>query len=155
VIARGSGRLGRFYLIVVVAVLAVFGLALLWTAVVWTAVDDSNQTPAYPYSALLADARAGKIVQIDQDGLELTVWIAGSEAPAHTVFVASDAINVYAEVCAAAGKATGPECPILYSVSGESRSGQWLGLIITSLLPVLLIGGFIYFMMRAQQKKQP
>jgi ATP-dependent Zn protease len=141
---------GRFYLILVVAVLAVFGLAMAWTA-----VHESERKPSYPYSSLLADARAGKVVQINQDGLELTVWVEGSEAPSHTVYVASDAINVYAEVCAAAGTAAGPDCPILFSVSGESQSGKWVGLIITSLLPVLLISSFIYFMLRAQQKKQP
>lgn len=141
--------LGRFRLALVLAVLAAFGLAL-----VWTALNESSQTPSYPYSALLADAHAGKVTQIDQDGLELTVWLVDSEAPRHHVFVASDAINVYAEVCAAAGKAPGPDCPILFEVSGETESGKWIGLIVTSLLPVLLIGGFIYFMMRAQQKKQ-
>jgi ATP-dependent Zn protease len=146
---QGSGTLGRLRLAIVLAVLAVFGLAL-----VWTSLNESSRAPSYPYSALLADAHAGKVTQINQDGLELTVWVVNSEAPRHTVFVASDAINVYAEVCAAAGTAPGPDCPILFSVSGESQSGRWIGLLITSLLPVLLIGSFIFFMMRAQQKKQ-
>jgi ATP-dependent Zn protease len=139
--------LGRFRLGLLVAVLLLMGVA-----IAWTLLDGSSRTPGYPYSTLLAEARAGNIRQIDQAGLELTVWLTDSEQP-RTVLVASDAINVYAEVCAAAGKAPGPDCPIQFVVVGESQSGQWIGLIITSLLPVLLIGGFIYFMMRSQQRK--
>lgn len=139
----GSGVLGRFRLAVVLAVLAVFGLAL-----VWTYIDDSNAPPSYPYSALLAEARAGRVQSITQSGLELTVQLA-DVAELRTVLVASESINVYDEVCAAIGTEPGPDCPIQF------QAGQWIGLLVTAFLPVLLIGGFITFMMRAQQKKQP
>lgn len=145
----GSGVLGRFRLAVVLAVLAVFGLAL-----VWTYIDDSNAPPSYPYSALLAEARAGRVQSITQSGLELTVQLA-DVAELRTVLVASESINVYDEVCAAIGTEPGPDCPIQFQVVGQSQAGQWIGLLVTAFLPVLLIGGFITFMMRAQQKKQP
>ena len=38
-----------------------------------------------------------------------------------------------------------------YRAEEASQSGQWLGLLISALLPVLLIGGFIFFMMRQAQ----
>lgn len=65
--------------------------------------------------------------------------------------IASESINVYAEVCAAAGADLG-QCPIEYTALGTSEAGQWLGLLISALLPVLLIGAFIYFMMRQAQR---
>ena len=137
----------RVRVAVVVTAVLVFGLALAWTY-----LDPANQGPSYPYSAMLADARAGKVVSISQNGTQLSVSIK-DEAKPRTAFVASS-INVYAEVCAAMGKASGPDCPIQFEVVGESQSGQWLGLIVTSLLPVVLIAAFIYFMMRAQRRKQ-
>jgi ATP-dependent Zn protease len=140
---------GRFRLAIVLAILAVFGLAL-----VWTYLEDSNRPPSYPYSALLAEARAGRVQSITQSGLELTVQLADVAEP-RTVLVASGSINVYDEVCAATGTEPGPDCPVQFEVVGESQTGQWVGLLVTSLLPVLLIGGFIFFMMRAAQKKQP
>jgi ATP-dependent Zn protease len=143
-----SAFLGRFRLGLLVAVVAVSGLALAWSY-----IDPSGQLPSYPYSAMLADARAGRVVSISQQGTKLAVRLAGESDP-RTVFVASEAVNVYEEVCAVMGKQPGPDCGIQYAVTEPSASGQWLGLIITALLPVLLITGFIYFMMRAQQKRQ-
>jgi ATP-dependent Zn protease len=145
----GSGALGRFRLGILVAILAIAGLAIAWD---YLATDDEGTS--YAYSAMLADAGAGRVVSISQEGTQLAVLLAG-ESARRTVFVASDAVNVYAEVCAASGKQPGPDCAIQYEVTQPSASGQWIGLIITAFLPVLLISGFIFFMMRsAQQKKQ-
>ena len=143
------GYLRRFRLGVIVAVLAVFGLSLLWTY-----LEPSDQGTSYGYSSLLADAGAGRVVSISQSETQLTVSLAGDLEP-RTVFVSSGGINVYAEVCAAAAHAIGPDCPIKYEFVPESQAGQWVGLLITAFLPVLLIGSFIFFMMRAQQKKLP
>ncbi len=145
-----SGFLGRFRLAVIVAVLAVFGLALLWTY-----LEPSHQGPgtSYGYSSLLADAAAGRVASISQDETQLTVTLMGDLQPM-SVFVSSSGINVYAEVCTAAGHAIGPDCPITYEFVPASAAGQWIGLLVTAFLPVLLIGGFITFMMRAQQRKQ-
>ena len=46
---------------------------------------------------------------------------------------------------------SGAPAAIDYSAVEESAAGQWLGLLITAFLPVLLIGGFIFFMMRQAQ----
>ena len=144
----GSGTFWRFRVGILVAVLVVFGLAVAWD---YLAADDEGTS--YAYSAMLADAAAGRVVSISQEGTQLAVLLAG-ESARRTVFVASDAVNVYAEVCAASGKQPGPDCAIRYQVTQPSASGQWIGLFITAFLPVLLIGGFIFFMMRSAQQKQ-
>ena len=131
---------------VVLVVLAVFGLALLWTYFV-----DSKQAPPYTYSQLLEDAQAGNVKQVVQDATRLTVTLKSDLTNARTVVVPSQYVNVRQEVCAAAGADKPGTCPIDYSAVEESAAGQWLGLLITAFLPVLLIGGFIFFMMRQAQ----
>lgn len=120
-------------------------------AAVWSSVGDEAATPDYPYSRLLADAASGRVESVVQVGTRLTVRL-GGESEARHVAVASESINVYAELCTAAGAQLGA-CPIEYVADAPSSSEQWLGLLITSLLPVLLIGAFIFFMMRNAQRQ--
>jgi ATP-dependent Zn protease len=140
-------RLGRIPFVLMVVAVAIFGLALLAMYLM-----DERDAPVYAYSDLLADAAAGRVEAITQDGTRLTVSLSAEAQPRRTT-VASESINVYAEVCTAAGAQLG-DCPIEYVAVGPSAAGQWLGLLITALLPVLLIGGFIYFMMRQAQRGQ-
>ena len=138
------GRQG-FRLAVMLVVVLIFGLAL-----VWSYLADGTQAPTYAYSELLADAAAGNVVAITQSGTDLTVTKRGVSTPLR-VAVASESINVYAEVCAAAGASLGG-CPIDYAAVEASAAGSIVTLLITSLLPVVLIGSFIYFMMRQAQR---
>ena len=131
---------------VVLVVLAVFGLALLWTYIV-----DSNHAPLYTYSQLLQDASQGNVTTVVQAATRLTVTLKNDQSNPRTVVVPSSFVNVRAEVCAAAGQDTPGTCTIKYSAVEESAAGQWLGLLITAFLPVLLIGAFIFFMMRQAQ----
>jgi len=131
---------------VVLVVLAVFGLAVLWTFMV-----EGNPTPAYTYSQLLSDASSHKVDSVTQDGTKLSVKLKSEDQP-KTVTVASPDLNYRAEVCQAAGSTDAADCGgINYSFVEASAAGQWLGLLITALLPVLLIGAFIFFMMRQAQ----
>jgi cell division protease FtsH len=130
---------------VVLVVLAVFGLALLWTYIV-----DSDTAAPYTYSQLLRDAGADKVLSVEQDGTRLTVKLENTNEPL-AVVVPSEFVNVNAEVCAAAGSTDLATCSIDYSAVEESAAGQWIGLLITAFLPVLLIGAFIFFMMRQAQ----
>jgi cell division protease FtsH len=131
---------------VVLVVLAVFGLALLWTYIV-----DNNNAPPYTYSQLLQDAEQNKVLSVTQDGTRLSVNLKNDARNPLTVVVSSQFVNVRAEVCAAAGATDSGTCSIDYSAVEESAAGQWLGLLITAFLPVLLIGAFIFFMMRQAQ----
>ena len=132
---------------VVLVVLAVFGLALLWTY-----IFDSTAAQTYTYTQLLKDARTdGKVTSVEQDGTRLSVVLDGKTERPLVVVVPSEFINVRQEVCAAAGSTDPGSCPISYSAIEPSAAGQWLSTAIFAFLPVLLIGGFIFFMMRQAQ----
>jgi cell division protease FtsH len=131
---------------VVLVVLAVFGLALLWTYIV-----DSNITAPYTYGQLLDDAAKGNVTSVVQDGTKLTVVLGTKTNAPETVVVASQFIDVRAEVCAAAGSTTPGTCSIKYSAVEEGAAGQVIFQLLFAFLPVLLIGGFIFFMMRQAQ----
>ena len=123
-------------------VLAVFGLAVLWTF-----MGDSSATPEYSYGQLIADAREGKVSEITQDGLRITANVEGTEK---TAIRPSELTNVYSDLGCAGGNPGEFVCSDFTAVE-ESAAGGILTLLITALLPVLLIGGFIFFMMRQAQ----
>ena len=127
---------------VVIVVLAVFGMALLWTYI-------GNEEPALPYtySDLLDDAAIGHVESITQDADQLTIKLTDETEPV-TAVVPPGIINVRDEVCSASGRTP---CAIQFEAVAESAAGQWIGLLISAFLPVLLIGGFIFFMMRQAQ----
>jgi cell division protease FtsH len=143
-----SSRLVRNSVLLVV--LAVFGLALLWTYML-----GDNGKPPYTYSQLLTDAKAGHVQEINMDGDRLTVKL--STDPANPVVAiappGSQGTEIYDQICQAAGLDGAGECAtaIKFNPVEPSAAGQWLGLLITALLPVLLIGAFIFFMMRQAQ----
>ena len=129
---------------VVLGVLAIFGLALGWTYLLG---DGGGRE--YTYSQLLDDAAEGRVEKVTQEGTRLTIQLVGEE-DTRTAVVASEFINVRDEVCAAAAAETA-RCPIEYNVVEPSPAGGIITLIITALLPVLLIGAFIFLMMRQAQ----
>ncbi len=140
-----SSRLVRNSVLLVV--LAVFGLALLWTYM----LDGGDQTP-YTYSQVLTDAKAGSITEITMDGDRLVVTKGNQELTA-IVPPGSLGTDVFDQVCSAAGYENPGTCAdsIAFNPVEPSAAGQWVGLLISALLPVLLIGAFIFFMMRQAQ----
>ncbi len=132
---------------VVLVVLAVFGLALLWTYLV-----DSGSSQPYTYSQLLTAAANHQVKAITQDGTKLTVDLAGGSQ--QTVII-SDVGNPtpYKDVCDAAGYSYPNECSgqITYNAVEASAAGSIITTLLISILPVLLIGAFIFFMMRQAQ----
>jgi cell division protease FtsH len=137
-----SSRLVRNSVLLVV--LAVFGLALLWTYML-----DGEQQAQYSYGQLLADARAGKVDTITKDGDRLVAKLNGEPEPRTTV-IPSELTDVYANLGCTTNTSEGFDCTT-FNVNEPSAAGQWVGLLITALLPVLLIGAFIFFMMRQAQ----
>ena len=127
---------------VVLVVMAVFGLALLWTYIV-----DGETAPAYTYTDMLQDARDGEVASVTQDGTKLSIVLGTDTQNPKTAVVSSELIDVRADLCAAAGAASPADCQIEYGAVEESAAGGVLTLLITAFLPVLLIGGFIFFMM--------
>ena len=106
-----------------------------------------------PYSDLVRRAAQGDVEGVLQEGTDLSVTIRGESAP-RTVVV-SERVNVWQELCTAAGTSDAGACAIRYEFAEPSAAGGLLSLLITALLPVLLIGGFIFFMMRRAAKTTP
>ncbi|MEO7295757.1 MAG: ATP-dependent zinc metalloprotease FtsH, partial [Candidatus Limnocylindria bacterium] len=128
---------------VVLVVLAVFGLAVLWTF-----MGSGESTPEYGYGQLIEDARSGDIESITKEGLRLTATFSDGREE-QTAIAPSELTDPYGDICTAAG--TESSACQGFEVVEESAAGGILTLLITALLPVLLIGGFIFFMMRQAQ----
>jgi cell division protease FtsH len=139
-----SSRLVRNSVLLVV--LAVFGLALLWTYM----LDGGEAPNQYSYGQLLADARDGKIETITKDGDRLVAKLVDQEEPL-TAVIPSELTDVYANLGCTGGSDPGQFDCATFTAVEPSAAGQWVGLLITALLPVLLIGAFIFFMMRQAQ----
>ena len=107
--------------------------ALLAMALVLTYFMEPGDTAAYTYSQLLTDAAGAKVDGVVQDGNTLTITFIGT-SETQTAIVPSDNVNVYAEVCAAAGAEPGPSCEITYEAVPESATGGILTLVITAFL---------------------
>jgi ATP-dependent Zn protease len=124
-------------------VIVVIGI-LLGLVILYVVLSNDDQEPLYAYSDLLADAAAGEITAIEQGGT--TLYVFSADGKSRTSYVASESINVYAEVCAATGRSIGPDCSVYYAVLPQT--GEWVGLLVSGLVPLLVIGAFLYFMMR-------
>ncbi len=125
-------------------VLAVFGLAVLWTF-----MGDADTATEYGYGQLIDDARTGKIQSIEKEDSRLTVSFADG-TPDKTAVVPSELTNVFEDLGCSSGDPGQFNCAN-FTATEPSAAGGILTLLITALLPVLLIGGFIFFMMRQAQ----
>jgi ATP-dependent Zn protease len=132
------------------SVVGAIGLVLTIAACSGPVAEDDREMP---YSELLQAAARGEVQAVIQDGTTLSVTLEGDDAR-RTVIV-SEQLNVRQELCAAAGAGDPGDCQIRYEFAQPSAAGQWLGLLITALLPVLLIGGFIFFMMKRAASMAP
>ncbi len=130
-------------------VLAVFGLALLWTYIV-----DSGPSQEYTYSHMLQDAAAQKVTAVTQDDTKLSVVLNNdTQNPQSVIVPTTGNVNVYQDVCAAAGYTSQADCAqkIKFEAVQASAAGSIITTLLISILPVLLIGAFIFFMMRQAQ----
>ncbi|HEX7345416.1 MAG TPA: ATP-dependent metallopeptidase FtsH/Yme1/Tma family protein, partial [Candidatus Limnocylindrales bacterium] len=129
---------------IVMLVLVVGTAALLFT---W--ITTSQQTQTTGYSKFLADVAAGEVTKVTQQGTTLTVE-KGDPKMTYTVIVPTVLTDVYGDMQKAAedtGKTLDPEI----FTANQAPDTSWLGLLLTAVLPLLIIGGFIFFMMRQAQ----
>jgi cell division protease FtsH len=132
---------------IVMLVLVVGTVLLLYTFL----VSPTNETPK-PYSAYLADVRAGLVTKVTQQDLTLTVTTAGSSASKYITIQPGLGIPSALQETVDAAKAGGQDPnKIEFTAMKASDAGQWVNLLVGALLPVLLIGGFLFFMMRQAQ----
>ena len=132
---------------IVMLVLVVGTAALLFT---W--LTSSTTTTDTSYSQFLANVQKGEVSKVVQEDNKLTV----SPVTGQTYVVFAPGVpglpnsDVYGDMQAAAekgNKTLGPEAYTVKPVADNS----WFGLLLTGLLPLLIIGGFIFFMMRQAQ----
>jgi cell division protease FtsH len=129
---------------IVMLVLVVGTMALLYTFLMSSPADNS-----IAYSQYLDRVKAGEVTKVEQQDLRLTVTPKDGGPPYAVVVPGLGFTDAFADTVAAAqaGNVTPPE----FKGKEASQSGQWIGLLISVLLPVLLIGGFLFFMMRQAQ----
>jgi cell division protease FtsH len=125
--------------------IVMLALVVVALAVVFTLVTQSTPANDKAYNDFLTDVQEGQVSKIVQEGSKLSVT-AGNET--YTVVVPGLLADAYDDVAAAAA-AGNKQVPTFQAQQAPDTS--WLGIIITGLLPILIIGGFIFFMMRQAQ----
>jgi cell division protease FtsH len=119
-------------------------------ALLYTWVTSTTPSNSVGYSEFLNKVAAGEVQKVVQDGETLTVTPKGGGAP-YTVVVQNPITgNVYDDMRAAAEKGNQELPADIYSRT-KTADTSWVGLLLTGLLPLLVIGGFIFFMMRQAQ----
>src|SRR4051794_18120625 len=130
---------------IVMLVLVVGTVALLYTWV--TSTTPSNNVG---YSDFLNNVASGQVEKVVQDGETLTVTPKGGGTQ-YTVIVQNPITgNVNDDIHAAAAK-TNTQLPTDIYTRKPTADTSWVGLLLSGLLPLLVIGGFIFFMMRQAQ----
>ncbi|HEV8402165.1 MAG TPA: ATP-dependent zinc metalloprotease FtsH, partial [Candidatus Limnocylindrales bacterium] len=130
---------------IVMLVLVVGTAALLFT---W--MQGTTQTNTVGYSAFLTDVQKGNVESATQQGDTLTVKLKPPTGTTYTVTVPNILTQVYPDMLAAA-KAGGQDASTVTYKAEPAPDTSWLGLVLTAVLPLVVIGGFIFFMMRQAQ----
>jgi len=128
---------------IVMLVLVVGTVALLYSVLLQSPAQ--NQVG---YSQFLNDVQSNKVAQVIQEDQTLTVK--ATDGRSYTTVVPTVLTDVYKDMRDAA-KAGGVTLPTNVFVPQKAPDTSWLGLLLTGLLPLIVIGGFIFFMMRQAQ----
>jgi len=131
---------------------AVMLLLLLGTVVLLGSVL-LTPTPAATkgYSEFLGQVKAGEVASVVQQDQTLVVTLAKTPPESYEVQVPTQLTDVYGDIVAAATAGGRDAASIAFSAKPADSSGQIIGLLISTLLPVFLIGGLFIFMMRSAQ----
>jgi cell division protease FtsH len=115
--------------------------------------------PTAADKAFLSRIRDGEVAKVIQRGARLEITLKETDPQTQKPSVlasqvpnqfASDVRQDMAEACASPGAAA--ECAAVSLVGEpEPETGQWIGILITTLLPLLIIAAFIFFMLRQAQ----
>ena len=135
---RGDGGRNHFKNFGFVALLILFGL------IVYTAVNTgSTQMKNVPFSQVISDANSGKIQSLTVKGNEVDVTPVGATKATEKSFK-EDGSSIY-EQGLKPGKVT------LYNEPTNDSGSTWISLLLTTVVPVLIIGGLLVFMFRSAQ----
>ncbi|MFN8630293.1 MAG: ATP-dependent zinc metalloprotease FtsH [Chloroflexota bacterium] len=131
---------------IVMLVLVAGTIALLVT---W--IGSSSTPPQDGYFKFLNDVKSGQVQKASQDGETVTVTLKNSTTP-YTVVVPNAIMTDVAADMAKAAEQGGQPFPASDAyIRKPTPDTSWIGLVLTGLLPLLVIGGFIFFMMRQAQ----
>ena len=118
-------------------------------ALLFTWLNQSPGAEAQGYGQFLTNVSAGKVKEVEQEQTILTVTPTVGIVK-YTVVVPTVLTDVLADMRIAAEDGNQKWDPTIYSAK-QAPDTSWIGLLLTGLLPLLVIGGFIYFMMRQAQ----
>jgi len=118
-------------------------------ALLFTWINTTNPATPVGYSQFLNDVGAGNVTKVTQTGDKLAV-VATGPTKTYSVVVPSVLTEVYQDMQAAATKGGATLAPDIY-LAEPVPDTSWISLIATFVLPLLIIGGFIFFMMRQAQ----
>src|SRR5215210_9191317 len=125
------------------------------SALLYTWLGASSTIDTKPYSgpgSFLEQVEQGNVGKVIQSGETLSVFNKPVDEkdtePDYVVSIANVLVSVRQDIGDAAAKGSVLE-PTLDTKPAPDNS--WIGLVLTGLLPLLIIGGFIYFMMRQAQ----
>ena len=116
-------------------------------AVVFTVVNQSTPNTSVAYSTFLSNVSKGSVSEVSQEASTLTVT-PNPDGPKYTVVVPGLLAN---QVLGDMQNAVGAGKPVPTFGAKPAPDNGWLSILITGLLPILIIGGFIFFMMRQAQ----
>jgi cell division protease FtsH len=122
------------------------------SALLYTWLGASSQTQPVGWGQFLtnvADGKVGKVVQQDTTLTVTPIPAANNYTVTAPVFPGLN-VDILEKIVQAADQGGHPYDVKQYSLE-KIADNSWVGLILTGLLPLLIIGGFIYFMMRQAQ----
>jgi cell division protease FtsH len=119
-------------------------------ALLYTWVTSSTPSQQDGYFKFLNDVKTGQVTKASQDGEVVTVTLKDNST--YTVVVPNAIMTNVASDMVTAAEAGGQPYPgPEMFIRKQTPDTSWIGLLLTGLLPLLLIGGFIFFMMRQAQ----
>jgi cell division protease FtsH len=124
-------------------------LAIGVSALLYTWLNSSGSaSQKVGYGTFLNNVKAGEVTKVTQKQDTLTVKPTNGQD--YTVVVPTVLTDVLSDMRQAAqdgGKTWNPDI----FAADQAPDNSWVGLVLTGLLPLIVIGGFIYFMMRQAQ----
>ncbi|HYN70268.1 MAG TPA: ATP-dependent zinc metalloprotease FtsH, partial [Candidatus Eisenbacteria bacterium] len=118
------------------------------SALLYTWLSGSTPQSTSGYGEFIDAVKTGQVASVIQKDQMLEVT--GSKGEKYTVVVPSILTDVYKDMKTAAAEGGKTLDPKAYGAQ-QAADNSWLGLVLTGLLPLIVIGGFIYFMMRQAQ----
>ena len=120
-------------------------------ALLITWVTSSTPPNQLGYFKFLNDVKAGQVTKATQDGETVTVTLKDNSTPYVVVVPNAIMTDVAADMTKAAATGGQPFPSNEMFFRKPTPDTSWIGLVLTGLLPLLVIGGFIFFMMRQAQ----